>query len=125
MKKQEIIKEYFQAWINNDISIIEKIFSKEILYTECYGPQYKNKNQILNWFRDWQEKGKVISWDIKNIYETEKVIIVEWNFECNWEGKETDFDGVSIVEFDKDNLIINLREFESKSTHYSLYENII
>lgn len=122
MNKQEIIKEYFQSWISNDISIVEKIFSEEILYTECYGPQYKTKKQILNWFRDWQEKGKVISWDIKNIYELEKVLIVEWNFKCIWEEKETDFDGVSIVEFNESNLIVNLREFESKSKHYFPYE---
>ena len=48
----------------------------------------------------------------------DKILVVEWNFECIWEGKLRNFDGVSIVEFDENNRIINLREFESKSTHY-------
>ena len=71
--------------------------------------------------RDMQEKGKVVAWLIKNIYEVDKILVVEWNFECIWEEKKSNFDGVSIVEFDENNRIINLREFESKSTHYYPY----
>ena len=69
MSKEKIIKEYFQSWGNNDISIIDKIFSENAIYTECYGPKYTSKKQILKWFKEWQEKGKVIAWSIKNIYE--------------------------------------------------------
>lgn len=121
MSKEKIIKEYFQSWVNNDISIMEKIFSDNAIYTECYGPKYTSKNQMLKWFKEWQEKGKVVAWLIKNIYEVDKILVVEWNFECIWEEKKSNFDGVSIVEFDENNRIINLREFESKSTHYYPY----
>lgn len=121
MSKEKIIKEYFQSWVNNDISIMEKIFSDNAIYTECYGPKYRSKNQMLKWFKEWQEKGKVVAWLIKNIYEVDKILVVEWNFECIWEEKKSNFDGVSIVEFDENNRIINLREFESKATHYYPY----
>lgn len=122
MSKEKIIKEYFQSWVNNDISIIDKIFSENAIYTECYGPKYTSKKQILKWFKEWQEKGKVIAWSIKNTYEMDKILVVEWNFECIWEEKLSNFDGVSIVEFGDNNRIINLREFESKSTHYYPYQ---
>lgn len=122
MSKEKIIKEYFQSWVNNDISIIDKIFSENAIYTECYGPKYTSKKQILKWFKEWQEKGKVIAWSIKNTYEMNKILVVEWNFECIWEEKLSNFDGVSIVEFGDNNRIINLREFESKSTHYYPYQ---
>ncbi len=122
MSKEKIIKEYFQSWVNNDISIIGKIFSENAIYTECYGPKYTSKKQILKWFKEWQEKGKVIAWSIKNTYEMDKILVVEWNFECIWEEKLSNFDGVSIVEFGDNNRIINLREFESKSTHYYPYQ---
>ncbi len=122
MSREKIIKEYFQSWGNNDISIIDKIFSENAIYTECYGPKYTSKKQILKWFKEWQEKGKVIAWSIKNTYEIDRILVVEWNFECIWEGKLSNFDGVSIVEFDENNRIINLREFESKSTHYYPYQ---
>lgn len=122
MNKLETIKTYFNSWINNDISIINKNFSTDISYTECYGAKYKSKESLLKWFKDWQMKGNVISWDIKNIYECQETIIVEWNFKCEWDNNISDFDGVSIVEFDENNLIVNLREFESKSKHYFPYE---
>ncbi len=122
MSREKIIKEYFQSWVNNDISIIGKIFSENAIYTECYGPKYTSKKQILKWFKEWQEKGKVIAWSIKNTYEMDKILVVEWNFECIWEEKLSNFDGVSIVEFGDNNRIINLREFESKSTHYYPYQ---
>lgn len=76
---------------------------------------------MLKWFKEWQEKGKVVAWLIKNIYEVDKILVVEWNFECIWEEKKSNFDGVSIVEFDENNRIVNLREFESKATHYYPY----
>jgi hypothetical protein len=122
LSREKIIKEYFQSWVNNDISIIGKIFSENAIYTECYGPKYTSKKQILKWFKEWQEKGKVIAWSIKNTYEMDKILVVEWNFECIWEEKLSNFDGVSIVEFGDNNRIINLREFESKSTHYYPYQ---
>lgn len=77
MNKSEIIKTYFDAWINKDISVINKFFSTDISYTECYGAKYKSKESLLKWFKDWQMKGIVISWNIKNIYECQQTIIVE------------------------------------------------
>ena len=34
--KAEIIKKYFQAWLDNDVKIVKQIFSKSALYSECY-----------------------------------------------------------------------------------------
>lgn len=121
MGKKEIIRHYFQSWTKGDISVMEKIFTEDIEYTECYGPQYNSKESILKWFTDWHKRGEVISWDIKNIYESENIIIAEWNFKCLWDREISNFDGVTIAEFDDNGLIFNLREFQSKSEHYNPY----
>ena len=122
MNKTLMLKNYFQSWIDKDILIMETIFAENIEYTECYGPKYKSKESILKWFNDWHKRGRVLSWDIKNIYEIQTVVIVEWNFQCKWDGEISDFDGVTIAEFDENGLIFNLREFQSKSEHYFPYE---
>jgi len=66
-RKRNLIKEYFQSWITNDPKCIENMFDNNVVYIECYGPIYKGKEQILKWFNNWNKKGKVLIWDIKDI----------------------------------------------------------
>ena len=48
--------------------------------------------------------------------------VVEWYFECDYNNEISGFDGVSIIEFNKNMKIINLKEFQSKSEHDYPYE---
>ena len=117
----EIVSRYFNSWLRKDSSVIEECFSKDIVYTECYGPVYKGRDQCLRWFRDWNAKGSVIAWDIKKVLTIDTGCIVEWYFACDYENKRDGFDGVSIVEFDGDGLISSIQEFQSASEHYYPY----
>ena len=99
--KEKIIKQYFESWINKDISIIEKHFSQNIRYIECYGPEYNGIRQVRQWFSDWNNGNSVLKWDIKNKIEYENTIVVEWFFECEYDKNIDGFDGVSIIEFDE------------------------
>ena len=121
--KEKIIKQYFESWINKDISIIEKHFSQNIRYIECYGPEYNGIRQICQWFSDWNNGNNVLKWDIKNIIECENTIVVEWFFECEYDKNIVSFDGVSIIEFDDDNKIILIKEFQSKAEHTFPYNH--
>lgn len=60
MQPEDIIKNYFQAWINNDMETIKQTFSDNIVYSECYGPEYHGLPQIIRWFNDWNKKGHVL-----------------------------------------------------------------
>ena len=122
--KEKIIKQYFESWINKDISIIEKHFSKNIRYIECYGPEYNGIRQIRQWFNDWNNGNSVLKWDIKNIIECENTIVVEWFFECEYDKNIDSFDGVSIIEFDDSNKIKLIKEFQSKAEHTFPYNEI-
>ncbi|MDR0410744.1 MAG: nuclear transport factor 2 family protein [Treponema sp.] len=123
IKRKKIIKQYFDSWVNKDINIIERHFSQNIKYIECYGPEYNGKEQIIQWFDDWQRKNNVLQWNIKQFFSQNNTIIVEWFFECKTKTDKYSFDGVSIIEFDNSNEIIVIKEFQSKSEHYFPYSS--
>ena len=121
MRYTEAIKKYFEAWITKDASVLTTIFSNKVIYTECYGPEYRGLAQIQRWFADWNLRGTVLRWDVKNTLECGNALCVEWYFECEYDGITDGFDGVSWIEFDDKGKIIALREFQSKSEHYMPY----
>ena len=116
--KVDVIKKYFQSWLDNDVEIVKQTFSENALYSECYGPEYHGLSQIVTWFENWNNKGQVLEWTIKRIFEQNQTLIVEWYFRCNYDGKIDGFDGVTIADFDKDMKILKLCEFQSKAEHY-------
>lgn len=119
--KEEAIRKYFNAWLNADISELPDIFADDIIYSECYGPEYRGIEQLLRWFKDWSQKGKVLEWTIKRVIENSNILIAEWYFKCDYMGDVSCFDGVTIAEFNDDIKISKLSEFQSKSEHYFPY----
>lgn len=49
---EDVIRKYFQCWLDKDINDVKEIFSDDIIYSECYGPVYKGIGQIIRWFDD-------------------------------------------------------------------------
>lgn len=47
---EDVIRKYFQCWLDKDINDVKEIFSDDIIYSECYGPVYKGIGQIIRWF---------------------------------------------------------------------------
>lgn len=117
MKHQEIIKAYFAAWLSKDAAVLPVVFADDVVYSECYGPEYRGLDQIKHWFADWNQRGTVLQWDIKNMIESGKTLCVEWYFRCEYDGNTDGFDGVSWIEFDEQGRIRALREFQSKAEH--------
>lgn len=121
MNRQEIIESYFSAWICQNRARFDEIFSDEVEYSECYGPEYHGLEQVQQWFDDWNQQGKVLTWNIKNFYQDRDMCIVEWYFECDYNHHIDGFDGVSLILFNNKNEIISIKEFQSKSVHYLPY----
>jgi len=120
--KKEMVRKYFQAWIDADIDSIKDIFSKNIFYSECYGPEYHGIDQLLQWFKDWNRNGKVLEWSIKRMIEQDNTLVIEWYFECEYNSEISGFDGVTIAEFNEEIKICKLQEFQSKHEHYQPYK---
>ena len=121
MQNEDIIKCYFQSWIDKDITVISQVFSEEIIYSECYGPEYHGLSQVLQWFTDWNKRGSVLEWKIKRFIHQDLTTVVEWYFKSCYDNGIGCFDGVSIIQFDNNMKIINLKEFQSKAEHYYPY----
>lgn len=96
MQQEVIIRNYFKAWIDNDIETVKRTFAKGAKYSECYGPKYHGIQQILKWFEKWNQKGRVLEWTIKRVFQQNKTIIVEWYFKCEYENKVDGFNGEPI-----------------------------
>ena len=103
---QQAVRAYFETWLRKDIGVVERTFSKDAVYTECYGPEYHGLEQILRWFADWNQKGTVLQWRIRRMLE---------------QGRSA-FDGVSVIDFDEAGKICRLSEFQSKAEHIYPYE---
>ena len=69
---KEIIMAYFQSWLDNDAEVLKDVFAEQAVYSESYGPEYHGLSQIITWFENWNNKGKVLEWTIKRIIENDK-----------------------------------------------------
>ena len=53
--KEQVIKRYFNSWIVPNFKDFEDTFSKNASYSECYSPIYRNKAEIIAWYKDWNK----------------------------------------------------------------------
>lgn len=115
MDKAKLIKDYFKAWLENDISAVDRTFEDECVYIEGCGLAYRGKDAIKAWFVDWHKNYKVLQWDIKEMEVLDDKVICDWYFKYNDNGNDLDFNGVSIIRFGKTDKISEIREFISET----------
>ena len=105
---EAVIRRYFKAWLDRDPSSLEDVFADTVTYSECYGPEYHGIKQILRWFMEWNQKGRVLEWTINRVIQQGNTLVVQWYFKCDYAGTVDGFDGVTIADFDEDLRIIRL-----------------
>jgi len=112
--REQLIRDYFASWLRRDGSRLPDFFSDDALYIESHGPRYKGLEQIEQWFADWLPHGEVIQWKIIRFLHQGDQTAVEWVFRCRYDGVESAFDGVSLLDFNQAGKICRLREFAAK-----------
>lgn len=122
MGRDDVIGRWFEAWLRQDAAGLEELFAPDAVYSECYGPEYHGLPQIRQWFADWNQRGRVLQWDIRRIRHCGETAVAEWYFCCDYGGNVDGFDGVSLIDFDREGKIAALREFQSKAEHCFPYE---
>lgn len=106
-----------------DLGIL-KIFSENAVYTESWGPKYHGASKIKLWFDEWNTRGTVLQWDIKQYFHNESQTIVEWYFKNTMNnGKVEAFDGIPLIEWTPDDKIQSLKEFGCNKNNYDPYQN--
>ena len=64
-EREKIIRLWFDMWLYQKDMGIDDIFAEDVLYTESWCPQYSNRKTVKHWFQEWNTRGKVVVWEIK------------------------------------------------------------
>ena len=125
MKNREIIiRRWFDMWLQKKDLGIAEMFSDNATYIESWGPEYHGSAKIKLWFDEWNTRGTVLQWDIKQFFHKENQTMVEWYFKNQMnDGKVEAFDGVSLIEWTSDDKILFLKEFGCNINNYDPYQN--
>lgn len=123
-KRERLIQRLFHMWLEGKDHGILDIFSKDAIYIESWGPEYKGADKIKIWFDEWNTRGKVLIWDIRQYFHESGQTVVEWYFKCSMnDGTVQSFDGVSIIRWSDDDKITYLKEFGCNIDNYDPYEH--
>lgn len=123
-KREETIRLWFDMWLKKCDSGILDIFSENAVYTESWGPEYHGLLKIKLWFDEWNRRGTVLQWDIKQYFHKGNQTVVEWYFKNTVDdGKVEAFDGISLIKWAQDGRIQSLKEFGCNTDNYDPYQN--
>ena len=76
------------------------------------------------WFEEWNTRGTVLQWDIRQFFHKGSQTVVEWYFKNKMDdGKIEAFDGMSLIEWTPDGRIALLKEFGCNENRYDPYED--
>ena len=123
-EREKIIHLWFEMWLTKQDLGIDNIFAEDVIYTESWCPKYNNRQIVKHWFQEWNTRGKVVAWEIKQFFHKGNQTIVEWYFKNEMNnGSIEEFDGISLVEWTNDNKIKSLKEFGCNLNNYNPYEH--
>ena len=123
-EREKIIQLWFHMWIRQKDLGIDDIFAEDVIYIESWGPKYENRALVKHWFQEWNARGKVFAWDVKQYFHKENQTIVEWYFKNKMnDGRIEEFDGISLVEWAPGNKIKFLKEFGCNLNNYNPYQD--
>ena len=75
-EREKTIRLWFDMWLYQKDMGIDDIFTEDVLYTESWCPQYSNRKVVKHWFQEWNTRGKVVIWEIKQFFHKENQTIV-------------------------------------------------
>ena len=67
-EREKIIKLWFDMWLQQRDLGIDNIFEENVIYIESWSPKYENRDTVKHWFNEWNTRGKVLKWDIKQYF---------------------------------------------------------
>jgi len=123
-EREKIIRTWFKMWLEKRDSGILELFSEDAQYIESWGPEYRGAHKIKLWFDEWNTRGDVLQWDVKQFYHTATQTAVEWYFKCQmYDGTVDEFEGMSLIRWSLDGKICFLQEFGCNIDRYDPYQN--
>ena len=120
---KKLLAKYIDSWINQDKTLFLSCISDNIIYSECYGPIYRDKSSCEKWFNDWNNENKVIKWEINDFAfdEANSKVAIEWLFECKFKDEFFSCNGTSFMTI-QNGQFVKVNEYKTESNHYYPYE---
>lgn len=121
-KREELIRRWFDMWLRQTDLGIDEMFAEDVLYVESWGPQYQGRDRLKHWFAEWNTRGSVLKWEIKQFFHKGDQTVVEWYFQNEMQdGRTEEFDGMSLIVWTPDDRIHALKEFGCNLNCYDPY----
>ena len=121
-KREHIIRLWFDMWLRGTDLGIEEIFAPDAVYTESWGPEYRGAARIKHWFEEWNTRGRVLRWEIRQDFHTDSQTVVEWYFQNAMDGGRPEaFEGMSLIRWTPEGKICALKEFGCNENRYDPY----
>lgn len=116
------LRRWFSMWLDKQDTGIEDLFALDAVYIESWGPEYHGSGKIKLWFDEWNTRGTVERWDIRQYFHKGDQTVVEWAFQCAMtDGTIQSFDGLSLIRWNEANQICFLQEFGCNENRYDPY----
>ena len=121
-ERERKIWQWFSMWLDKKDAGIEGLFASDAVYIESWGPEYHGSGKIKLWFDEWNTRGTVQHWDIRQYFHKEDQTVVEWSFRCAMtDGTVQSFDGLSLIRWNGTGQICFLQEFGCNENRYDPY----
>ncbi|MCI8525894.1 MAG: nuclear transport factor 2 family protein [Oscillospiraceae bacterium] len=123
-QREQALRRWFAMWLRQDAAGIEEIFAPDAVYVESWGPEYRGLEKIRHWFWEWNTRGVVERWDIRQFFHRGDQTIVEWTFRNRMlDGRVESFDGLTKTIWNRGGRIVFLQEFGCNQNRYDPYRN--
>lgn len=123
-EREKRIRLWFDMWLLQKDLGIDTVFAEDVIYIESWGPRYENRAAVKHWFKEWNTRAKVLTWDIRQYFHKDNQTIVEWYFKNEMNnGVTEEFDGVSLVKWTADHQIKFIKEFGCNRNQYNPYQD--
>ena len=121
-QRESKIRQWFSMWLDKQDTGIEDLFAPDAVYIESWGPECHGSGKIKLWFDEWNSRGEVQRWDIRQYFHKGDQTVVEWSFRCVMtDGVIQSFDGISLIRWNEAGRICFLQEFGCNETRYDPY----
>lgn len=122
MHREVQIRQWFSMWLDKQDTGIGDLFAPDAVYIESWGPEYHGRGKIKLWFDEWNTRGAVERWDIRQYFHRGNQTVVEWAFRCAMTNDTVQsFDGLSLIRWNKAGQICFLQEFGCNENRYDPY----
>ena len=79
-QREAAICQWFDMWLTKRDTGIRDLFAPDAVYIESWGPEYHGADKIAWWFTEWNRRGTVERWDIRQFFHKGDQTVVEWTF---------------------------------------------